>query len=71
MASSGSKGLSKRHSARQKLRFQEHFHKVLKNKIMRLQRHVKRNARMVERKAKKGRVVKVDQQAINRLKAIT
>lgn len=71
MAKQGSKGNRKRNSERQKQRYKEHPFKILSNKIARLRRHIKRNETMAKKKEKKGRVIKIDQQAINRLKSLT
>ena len=65
-----SKGNKKKHSARQKEHYKAHFYKVFDNKIKRLERHIRRNAQMVAKKTKKGLFVKIDQQAINRLKSL-
>lgn len=70
---SASKGLKKRHSTLQKDHYKAHHFKLSGNKIERLKRHIKRNALEIEKKAarKHPRVINVDQQAINRLKALT
>ena len=55
----------------QKTHYASHPLRLIRNKINRLKRHIKRNAYLVAKKTKKGRFVKIDQQAINRLKALT
>ena len=72
MANQGSKGNKKRNSTLQKEHYKRHRFKVASNKITRLQRHIKRNLKEVERKANRTppRTIKVDKQAANRLKAL-
>jgi hypothetical protein len=71
MANQGSKGNKKRNSALQKQHYKSHYFRITPNKIARLRRHIKRNAAHVAKRAAKGVVIAVDQQAINKLKSLT
>jgi hypothetical protein len=68
-----SKGLTKRHSARQKEHYAAHRFKLEANKLARLKRHIRRNAREVAKKARRKlpRLIRIDKQAVNRLKALS
>ncbi len=71
MADSSSKGNKKHSSTKQKEHYASHKWRILSNKIARLQRHIKRNAYDVARKARRGHPILIDQQAINNLKTLT
>ncbi len=75
MASAGSKGLTKRHSALQKAHFQTYrtVGRANLNLIKRLRTRIRRNEAMIKRKAKRNPpwIVKVDTGAVNALKRIT
>ena len=43
----------------------------MKNKILKLRRHIKRNAYDVARKARRGRIIGIDKRAISALKRMT
>ena len=75
MASSGSKGNTKRTSPLQKAHY-ETYRMIFKrrtNKIKKLKRRIRLNAKMIARKAKRKppRIVKVDRGAIAALKLLT
>ena len=42
-----------------------------RNKLKKLRRHIRRNAKMVAKKASRNRIVKIDGQAVGALKRLT
>lgn len=70
MADSGSKGNKKRNSELQKAHYKAHYFKLADNKLKKLRRYIMRNLRQVEKKQKKGRQIAIDEQAVNRYKAL-
>lgn len=70
MASAGSKGNTKRHSPLQQAHYKAHPHKIKPNKIKRIERHLRKLEKRIDRRAKVGHVIHMDKQAENALKRI-
>lgn len=70
MASQGSKGLTKKHSPLQKQHYLSHPYRLERNKKRKLQRHIEKLRKRIKRRAEKGHVIHMDEQAVNKLKEL-
>lgn len=64
------KGNKKRSSALQKKHYETHPFRIDRNRVKRLERHVRRNAYQIRKKARRGIFIAVDEKAASLLRRL-